>query len=159
MTAASHAMNDRPPIELPHRTRIEILIAVLLGIFLSALDQTIVGTALPRIVTDLQGNDVYTWAFTSYLVTATVSGPIYGKLSDIFGRRVIFITGVLIFLLGSVLSGLSGDMIQFIAFRGLQGMGAGALFPVALSIIGDIFSPSERGKYRASSARCSACPA
>jgi EmrB/QacA subfamily drug resistance transporter len=148
MTAASPAIHDRPPIELPHRTRIEILIAVLLGIFLSALDQTIVGTALPRIVTDLQGNDVYTWAFTSYLVTATVSGPIYGKLSDIFGRRVIFITGVLIFLLGSVLSGLSGDMFQFIAFRGLQGLGAGALFPVALSIIGDIFSPSERGKYQ-----------
>ena len=87
-------------------------------------------------------------AFTSYLVTATVSGPIYGKLSDIFGRRPIFIFGVLIFLGGSVLSGLSGDMLQFIAFRGLQGLGAGALFPVALSIIGDIFAPSERGKYQ-----------
>ncbi|HEX2142823.1 MAG TPA: MDR family MFS transporter [Candidatus Limnocylindria bacterium] len=144
-TAAAH---DRAPIELPHRTRIEILIAVLLGIFLSALDQTIVGTALPRIVTDLNGNDVYTWAFTSYLVTATVSGPIYGKLSDIFGRRPIFIFGVGVFLLGSILCGLSAEMWQFIAFRGLQGLGAGALFPVALAIIGDIFSPSERGKYQ-----------
>ena len=150
MTAATPTVNahDRAPIELPHRTRMEILVAVLLGIFLSALDQTIVGTALPRIVTDLQGNDVYTWAFTSYLVTATVSGPIYGKLSDIFGRRPIFLFGVGVFLLGSVLAGLSADMAQFIAFRGLQGLGAGALFPVALSIIGDIFAPSERGKYQ-----------
>jgi EmrB/QacA subfamily drug resistance transporter len=147
-TTATAEFHDRPPIELPHRTRIEILIAVLMGIFLAALDQTIVGTALPRIVTDLQGNDVYTWAFTSYLVTATVSGPIYGKLSDIFGRRPIFLFGVGLFLLGSVLAGLSGDMAQFIAFRGIQGLGAGALFPVALAIIGDIFSPSERGKYQ-----------
>ncbi|HEX6139798.1 MAG TPA: MDR family MFS transporter [Candidatus Limnocylindria bacterium] len=147
MTATSTFV-DRPPIELPHRTRIEILVAVLAGIFLGALDQTIVGTALPTIVTDLKGNDVYTWAFTSYLLTATISGPIYGKLSDIFGRRPIFVIGVATFLLGSVLSGLSGDMFQFIAFRGIQGLGAGALFPVALAIIGDIFAPSERGKYQ-----------
>lgn len=140
--------HDRAPIELPHRTRIEILIAVLLGIFLAALDQTIVGTALPRIVTDLKGNDVYTWAFTSYLLTATISGPIYGKLSDIFGRRPIFLIGVVIFLGGSMLAGLSGEMWQFIVFRGIQGLGAGALFPVALAIIGDIFAPSERGKYQ-----------
>ena len=144
-TVATH---DRAPIELPHRTRIEILIAVLLGIFLAALDQTIVGTALPRIVTDLNGNDLYTWAFTGYLLTATISGPIYGKLSDIYGRRPIFIIGVSIFLVGSMLCGLSGEMWQFIGFRALQGLGAGALFPVALSIIGDIFSPSERGKYQ-----------
>jgi len=144
-TVAAH---DRAPIELPHRTRIEILIAVLLGIFLAALDQTIVGTALPRIVTDLNGNDLYTWAFTGYLLTATISGPIYGKLSDIYGRRPIFIIGVAIFLVGSMLCGLSAEMWQFIGFRALQGLGAGALFPVALSIIGDIFSPSERGKYQ-----------
>src|SRR5436190_1707240 len=92
MTAApirnhdAHA-NDRAPIELPQRERIEILIAVLAGIFLASLDQTVVGTALPRIVTELRGNDVYIWPFTSYLVTATVSGPLYGKLSDLFGRR------------------------------------------------------------------------
>jgi len=145
MPATAH---DRAPIELPHRTRIEILIAVLLGIFLAALDQTVVGTALPRIVTDLNGNDVYTWAFTSYLLTATVSGPMYGKLSDIYGRRPIFLFGVVVFLVGSMLCGLSGEMWQFIAFRGIQGLGAGALFPVALSIIGDIFAPSERGKYQ-----------
>ncbi|HEY7526127.1 MAG TPA: MDR family MFS transporter [Candidatus Limnocylindria bacterium] len=149
MTAATLPdEHDRAPIELPHRERIEILIAVLLGIFLAALDQTIVGTALPVIVTDLKGNDVYTWAFTSYLLTATVSGPIYGKLSDIFGRRPLFMFGVSVFLIGSILCGLSQNMTMFIAFRGLQGLGAGALFPIALAIIGDIFAPSERGRYQ-----------
>jgi EmrB/QacA subfamily drug resistance transporter len=148
MTASNPPIQDRAPIELPHRERMEILFAVLLGILLAALDQTIVGTALPTIVTDLNGNDVYTWAFTSYLLTATISGPIYGKLSDLYGRRNIFIIGVAIFLLGSLLCGLSQEMWQFIVFRGVQGLGAGALFPVALAIIGDIFSPSERGKYQ-----------
>ena len=139
---------DQAPIPLPHRERIEIFIVVLLGIFLAALDQTIVGTALPVIVTDLKGNDVYTWAFTSYLLTATVSGPIYGKLSDLFGRRVIFMIGVSVFLIGSVLCAISGEMWQLILFRGIQGLGAGALFPVSLAIIADIFAPSERGKYQ-----------
>ena len=147
MTAAAPAY-DRAPIELPHRVRMEILGAVLLGIFLAALDQTIVGTALPVIVTALKGNDVYVWAFTSYLVAATVSGPLYGKLSDLFGRRLFFVIGVAIFLVGSVLSALSGQMWQFIGARGLQGLGAGALFPISLAIIGDIFAPSERGKYQ-----------
>jgi len=149
MTATpAYAADDQPPIILPHRVRLQILGAVLLGIFLAALDQTIVGTALPVIVTDLQGNDVYIWAFTAYILTATVSGPIYGKLSDLFGRRPLFMIGVAVFLLGSILSGLSQEMWQLIAFRGLQGLGAGALFPIALSIIGDIFAPSERGKYQ-----------
>jgi EmrB/QacA subfamily drug resistance transporter len=116
--------------------------------FLSALDNTIVGTALPTIVTELEGNDVYIWPFTAYLLAATISGPIWGKTSDIFGRRPIFLLGVTIFLIGSLLCGISQEMWQFIAFRGLQGLGAGALFPVALSIIGDIFPPSERGKYQ-----------
>ena len=153
MTVAAPARDtsdphDRAPIELPHRVRLEILGAVLLGIFLSALDQTIVTVALPSIVTDLRGNDVFVWAFTSYLLTATVSGPIYGKLSDLFGRRPIFMFGVSVFLIGSLLCAISGEMWQFIAFRGVQGLGAGALFPIALAIIGDIFAPSERGKYQ-----------
>ena len=139
---------DKAPIELPHRERMEILLVVMLGMFLAALDNTIVGTALPTIVTALNGNDVYIWPFTAYLLTATVSGPIYGKLSDLFGRRPIFVIGVSIFLIGSFLCGISQEMWQFIAFRGLQGLGAGALFPVALAIIGDIFAPSERGKYQ-----------
>ena len=148
MTAIPVPEHDRPPIELPHRVRLEILGAVLLGIFLAALDQNIVGTALPRIVTDLGGNDVYIWAFNAYLLPATVSGPIWGKLSDLFGRRPVFIIGVGIFLVGSLLCGISQEMWQLLAFRGLQGLGAGALFPVALAIIADVFAPSERGKYQ-----------
>ena len=139
---------DRAPIELPHPVRMRILGAVMIGIFLAALDQTVVGTALPRIITDLNGNNLYTWAFTAYLLTSTISGPLYGKLSDMLGRRPIFLFGVSIFLVGSALSGLSQEMWQFIVARGIQGLGAGALFPIALAIIGDIFAPSERGQYQ-----------
>lgn len=138
----------RAPIELPHPVRLRILGAVMVGIFLAALDQTIVGTALPRIITDLRGNELYTWAFTAYLVTSTISGPLYGKLSDLFGRRPIFLIGVGIFLLGSLLAGLAQSMPWLVAARGIQGLGAGALFPIALAVIGDIFSPAERGKYQ-----------
>jgi len=126
----------------------QIVAAVMLGLFLAALDQTIVGTALPRIVTDLRGNDIYTWAFTAYLLTATISGPIYGKLSDLFGRRPVLLFAVAIFLVGSALSGFSREMWQLVGFRALQGLGAGALFPVALAVIGDMFDASERGKYQ-----------
>jgi EmrB/QacA subfamily drug resistance transporter len=138
---------DVAPVPLPHPTRIRILLAVMIGVFLAALDQTIVGTALPRMLTDLGGNDIFTWAFTAYLLTATISGPIYGKLSDLYGRRPIFLVGIGIFVVGSVLAGFSTSIEWLIASRAIQGLGAGALFPVALAIIGDIFSPSERGKY------------
>ena len=137
-----------PPVAVDPGVRTQIVVGVLLGLFLAALDQTVVGTALPRIVTDLQGNDIYTWAFTSYLLTATISGPIYGKLSDLFGRRPILLFAVAVFLVGSLLCGLSQEMWQLIAFRGLQGLGAGALFPVALAVIGDLYEASERGKYQ-----------
>jgi len=136
------------PAGVDPRTRTQIVAAVLLGLFLAALDQTVVGTALPRIVTDLHGNDIYTWAFTAYILTATISGPIYGKLSDLFGRRPVLLFAVSVFLLGSLLSGLSQAMWQFVGFRALQGLGAGALFPVALAVIGDMFDASERGKYQ-----------
>jgi len=139
---------DEEPVHIDHRARMEILIAVLLTMFLSALDQTVVGTALPRIVTDLAGNELYVWVVTIYLLTATVSGPIYGKLSDQFGRRPMMMIGVGLFLLGSLLCALSQEMWHLILFRGLQGLGAGAIFPIALSIIGDLFSPRERGKYQ-----------
>ncbi|HYW22958.1 MAG TPA: MDR family MFS transporter [Terriglobales bacterium] len=122
--------------------------AVLLVLFLSSLDQTIVGTALPRIVSDLRGDNLYTWVVTSYLLTSTVTVPIYGKLSDVYGRRPMLLIGVVIFLVGSALSGLSQSMGQLIAFRGVQGLGAGALFPISLAIIGDLFSPQERGRYQ-----------
>ncbi|MDQ3407978.1 MAG: MFS transporter, partial [Chloroflexota bacterium] len=131
-----------------HRARMEILFAILLALFLSALDQTIVGTALPRIVTDLGGNDLYTWVVTIYLLTATITGPVYGKLSDQFGRRPLLTIGVGLFLVGSFLSGLSGDMFQLILFRGIQGLGTGAIFPIALAVIGDLFTPQERGRYQ-----------
>jgi len=142
------AFVDRPPIELPHPVRMRILGAVMIGIFLAALDQTVVGTALPRIITDLGGNELYTWAFTAYLLTSTISGPLYGKLSDLFGRRPVFLFGIGIFMVGSLCSGLSREMWQLVAARGIQGLGAGALFPVALATIGDLFSPSERGRYQ-----------
>ncbi len=145
-------MNSQPidsaPVAMSHRARMEILFAILLAVFLSALDQTIVGTALPRIVTDLGGNDLYTWVVTIYLLTATITGPVYGKLSDQFGRRPLLMIGVGLFLLGSFLSGLSGDMFQLILFRGIQGLGAGAIFPIALAVIGDLFTPQERGRYQ-----------
>jgi len=139
---------DRAPVELPHKVRMRILLAVMVGVFLAALDQTVVGTALPRIITDLRGNDLYTWAITAYLLTSTISGPVYGKLSDLFGRRPIFLFGVGTFMVGSLLCGLSSEMWQLILFRGIQGLGAGALFPIALAVIGDLFAPSERGRYQ-----------
>ena len=145
MTQAAHS---EEPVHVDPRARVEILVAILLAMFLSALDQTIVGTALPRIVSDLRGNDYYTWVVTIYLLTATVSGPIYGKLSDQFGRRPMVMIGVSIFLVGSALSGVSQEMWQLIAARGVQGLGAGAIFPIALAVIGDLFTPAERGKYQ-----------
>ncbi|MGI8827127.1 MAG: MDR family MFS transporter [Chloroflexota bacterium] len=137
-----------PQIELTSGKRNAVLGAVMLGLFLSALDQTVVGTALPRIVTDLHGNGLYTWVVTSYLLSSTITVPIYGKLSDIYGRKPLLLIGVSVFLVGSWLSGLSHDMMQLIFFRGLQGLGAGALFPISLAIIGDLFTPRERGRYQ-----------
>ena len=139
---------DDPALGLPLRAKLEILFAVMLGLFLGALDQTIVGPALPTIVTELHGNDLYVWAVTAYLLTSTISVPFWGKLSDLYGRKPMFISGIVIFLVGSALSGLSQNMEQLILFRGIQGIGAGALFPIALAIIGDLFSPAERGKYQ-----------
>ena len=106
-----------------------------------------VGTALPVIVTDLNGNSLYTWVVTIYLLTATISGPIYGRLSDLFGRRPIIIFAVSLFLIGSVLCGLSQEMWQLILFRGIQGLGGGAIFPVSLAVVADLYTPAERGKY------------
>jgi EmrB/QacA subfamily drug resistance transporter len=139
---------DRAPVELPHPVRMRVLGAVMIGVFLAALDQTVVGTALPKIITQLGGNDLYTWAFTAYLLTSTISGPLYGKLSDLFGRRPIFLFGIGVFMVGSLLAGLSQEMWQLVAARGVQGLGAGALFPIALAVIADLFAPSERGRYQ-----------
>ncbi len=138
-----------PALLLSQRRKMEILFAILLGLFLSALDQTIVGTALPTIVGDLHGtNELYTWVVTIYLLTATISGVFYGKLSDLYGRRPMLLIGVSLFLIGSALSGLSWSMESLILFRGIQGLGAGALFPISLAVIGDMFTPVERGRYQ-----------
>src|SRR3989475_13237464 len=134
------------PVLVDPRTRTQIVVAVMLGLFLAALDQTVVGTALPRIVTDLHGNDIYTWAFTAYLLTATISGPIYGKISDLFGRRPVLLFAVVVFLVGSLLSGLSQEMLQLVGSRALQGLGAAALFPIALAVIGAMYDPWQRGR-------------
>ena len=139
---------SHPAIEVNARARFEILGAVLVGMFLGALDQTIVGPVLPHISTELKGADYYTWIVTAYLLTSTVSIPIYSKLSDIFGRKPMLLAGIGLFLVGSALSGLSQTMWQLIAFRGLQGLGAGALFPISLAVIGDLFTPAERARYQ-----------
>jgi EmrB/QacA subfamily drug resistance transporter len=141
-------LEEDPALGLPFRAKMEVLFAVMLGLFLGALDQTIVSVALPKIVTDLNGNDLYVWVVTIYLLTSTISVPFWGKLSDLYGRKPIFMIGIAIFLVGSALSGLSQTMWQLILFRGIQGVGAGSIFPVALAVIGDLFTPAERGKYQ-----------
>jgi EmrB/QacA subfamily drug resistance transporter len=135
-------------LDLPRREKMEILFAILLALFLGALDQTVVGTALPRVVTDLGGNDYYTWVVTIYLLTSTITVPFYGKLSDLLGRKPLLLFGITVFLIGSALSGLSQTMWELILFRGIQGIGAGSLFPIALAVIGDLFTPAERGRYQ-----------
>ena len=124
------------------------MVGVLTAMLLAALDQTIVSTALPRIVQELHGLDRLTWVVTAYLLTSTITVPIYGKLSDQYGRRAFLIAAVLIFLLGSVLSGQSQTMTQLIVFRGLQGIGGGAIMANAFAIIGDLFTPAERGRWQ-----------
>lgn len=121
---------------------------VLMVMLLASLDQTIVGTAMPHIIANLNGFDEYTWVTTAYLLTSTVTVPIYGKLSDIFGRKPVFMIGVVIFLIGSALSGASQSMLQLILFRGFQGIGAGALIPIAMTVVGDLFTARERGKWQ-----------
>jgi EmrB/QacA subfamily drug resistance transporter len=147
--AAVEAHPDGHSFNLGQRQKTEILGAILLALFLFALDQTVVGTALPKISTALHGQALYAWAITIYLLTSTISGPIYGKLSDLYGRRPIFIWAISLFLASSVFAGLSQEMWQFILARGLQGLGGGAVFPIALAVIADLYPPEERAKYGA----------
>ncbi|MBF6589941.1 MAG: MFS transporter [Ktedonobacterales bacterium] len=125
-----------------------VLTALMLTLLLSALDQTIVGTALPRIIGDLHGFDRYIWVVTAYLVTSTTMIPIVGKLSDQFGRKWFLVAGVVIFLVGSALSGTSQTMNQLIIFRGLQGIGAGTVLSLVFTLVGDIFVPAERARWQ-----------
>ena len=130
------------------RRRILLIIgALMLGMLLAALDQTIVSTALPTIVGDLRGGSHIAWVITAYLLATTVSTPLWGKLGDMYGRKIFFQAAIVIFLIGSVLSGLSNSMAMLIAFRAIQGLGAGGLMVGAQAIVGDVVSPRERGRY------------
>lgn len=137
-----------PAVPMSRREILLVFVSLMLGMFLASLDQTIVATALPTIVGELGGLEHLAWVVTAYMVTSTASAPLYGKLSDLYGRKVMFQGAITIFLLGSVLSGLSQSMGQLIAFRAVQGVGAGGLIVMALTIIGDILSPRERGRYQ-----------
>ena len=132
---------------LSHRRILLIIGALMLGMLLAALDQTIVSTALPTIVGDLRGGSHIAWVITAYLLATTVSTPLWGKLGDQYGRKIFFQAAIVIFLIGSILSGLSQSMIELIAFRAIQGLGSGGLMVGAQAIVGDIVSPRERGRY------------
>ncbi len=135
-------------LDLSHREIMVIIGALMSAMLLAALDQTIVSTALPKIASDLHGLSKYSWVATAYLLTSAVSTPLYGKISDMFGRKRIFQSAILIFLIGSVLCGLAQNMNQLIVFRGIQGIGAGGLMTLVFTIIGDIVPPRQRGKYQ-----------
>lgn len=133
---------------LTPRAKALILAGVMMALFLAALDQTIVATALPRIVADLEGMDLFAWTSTSYLLASTTMVPIYGKLSDSFGRKAVILTGIAIFLLGSVLCGLAPSMLTLVIFRGVQGLGAAAITSTAFAVPADLFVPAERARYQ-----------
>lgn len=120
-----------------------------MGLLLSSLDQTITATAMPTVVQELGGVSLYSWVFSIYMLTSTTSMPIYGKLADLYGRKRMYMFGMAVFLVGSALCGMAGNMAQLIVFRGIQGLGAGALMPIAMTIVGDLFPPERRGKFQA----------
>ncbi len=133
---------------LSHRQILVVLGGLMAGMFMAALDQSIVGTALPRITSDLHSLDKLSWVVTAYLLTSTASTPLWGKISDLFGRRLIFQAAIVTFTAGSLLTGLAQNIDELIIFRGLQGLGGGGLFALALATIGDIIPPRERGRYQ-----------
>lgn len=133
---------------MTHRQIMFVLFGLMAGMFLSALDQSVVGTAMRTIADDLNGLSAQAWVTTAYLITSTIATPIYGKLGDIFGRRYLFITAISIFIVGSVISGFANSMYELAAFRAIQGVGAGGLFALALTILADIVPPRDRAKYQ-----------
>ncbi len=141
------ALEDDGP-RYPRRVQLLTMAGVLMVMLLAMLDQTIVGTAMPRVIADLNGFDRYTWVTTAYLLTSTVMVPIYGKISDMFGRKPILLVATVLFLAGSALSGAAQTMTQLIFFRAFQGIGAGGLMPIAIAVVGDIFTPRERAKWQ-----------
>ncbi|MEN9324848.1 MAG: hypothetical protein RL414_602 [Actinomycetota bacterium] len=141
-------MSKKPDGQLTHKEIMAVLSGLMMGMLLAALDQTIVSTALKKIVEDFNGLTHYTWVVTAYLLTSTASTPLYGKISDLYGRRPVFQFAIVTFLIGSFAAGASQTMTQLIAFRALQGLGAGGLMALTFVIIGDIVSPRDRGKYQ-----------
>ena len=133
---------------MSHRQILLVIYGLMAGMFLSALDQTVVGTAIRTIGDDLHGLDQQAWVTTAYLITSTIATPIYGKLSDLFGRRPLYIFAIAVFVLGSLLSSFSTSMLMLAAFRAFQGIGAGGLMSLPLAIMGDILAPRERAKYQ-----------
>jgi len=148
MASATPAPDEGAMPQLGRRRILIIIGALMCGMLLAALDQTIVSTALPTIVGDLKGGSHIAWVVTAYLLATTVSTPLWGKLGDQYGRKVFFQAAIVIFLIGSVLSGLSDSMVMLIAFRAVQGLGSGGLMVGAQAIVGDIVSPRERGRYQ-----------
>lgn len=138
----------RDYVQLPRRQVVLTMVGLLMAMFLAALDQTIVSTAMPRIIADLGGFDRYTWVTTAYLVASTVAVPIVGRLTDIYGRKIFFIVGISVFIVGSVLAGMSESMTQLIAFRAIQGLGGGVIMANSFVAIADLFPPEERGKFQ-----------
>src|SRR5690606_24795851 len=116
--------------------------------FLSAVDVTIVETAMPTIIGAVGGAQLYTWGFTIYMLTMTVSTPLFGKFADLFGRKAVLLVGVFLFVLGSALCGLSQSLMQLISFRGIQGIGSGATMPLVMTVIGDLFTPAQRARMQ-----------
>jgi len=148
VTTEAAEASEGSAIRLTHRQIQIVFSGLMLGMLLAALDQTIVATALPTIVGDLGGLNRLSWVVTAYLLASTTTTPIYGKLGDLYGRKIVFQIAISIFLVGSALSGLSHTMMQLIIFRLVQGLGAGGIFAQVMAIIGDILSPRERGKYQ-----------
>jgi EmrB/QacA subfamily drug resistance transporter len=144
---AAREVAPGPPAGISHRRVLIVIGALMLGMFLAALDQTVVSTALPTIVGDLHGASHLSWVVTAYLLASTVSTPLWGKLGDMYGRKFFFQVAIVLFLVGSVLSGLSHSMIELILFRAVQGFGGGGLMIGAQTIVGDVVSPRERGRY------------
>ena len=143
-----HCMDASPATPQPQAKLLLIFSALMLGMLLASLDQTIVATALPTIVGDLGGLDQLSWVVTAYLLASTISTPLWGKLGDLHGRKKIFEAAIAIFLIGSALSGISNGIVELIGFRALQGFGGGGLIVTAQGIIADVVSPRERGKYQ-----------
>src|ERR687883_2151366 len=121
---------------------------LMVTLLLASLDQTIVATALPRVVSDLGGLSQYSWVFTAYMLATTVTVPLYGKLGDVYGRRPLFLIAISVFLVGSALCGLAQNMPELVVFRAVQGIGASGLFPLALAVVGNIVPPRDRGRYQ-----------